>query len=128
MKENCAECKHHDVFWGSSGCNLLNNEDSCKFEPKVMTNADRIRAMSDEELVGFIRVIYMSEECPLGTLECETCFLKESCAGICCGKEIEWLQQPAKEDCHSICVVTNLPCIRCNPGGCENRKEGADNG
>ena len=54
----------------------MNNEDSCKFEPKVMTNADRIRAMSDEELGG----------------------------------------------------VTNLPCIRCNPGGCENRKEGADNG
>ena len=61
-----------------------------------MTNADRIRAMSDEELVGFIRVIYMSEECPLGTLECETCFLKEACTGICCGKEIEWLQKPAE--------------------------------
>ena len=60
------------------------------------TNAQKIRAMSDEELVGFIRAIYMSEECPLGTLECETCFLKEACTGICCGKEIEWLQKPAE--------------------------------
>ena len=41
---------------------------------KPVTNADRIRSMSDEELSGLIRVIYMSEECPLGTLECETCF------------------------------------------------------
>ena len=30
-----------------------------------MTNAQKIRSMSDEELVGLIRVIYMSEECPL---------------------------------------------------------------
>ena len=60
------------------------------------TNAQKIRSMSDEELAGLIRVIYMSEECPLGTLECETCFLKEACAGICCGKEIEWLQKPAE--------------------------------
>lgn len=59
MKENCAECKHHDVFWGGSGCNLLNNGERCKFEPKVMANADRIRAMSDEELV---KMIISSEE------------------------------------------------------------------
>ena len=61
-----------------------------------MTNADRIRAMSDEELAGLIRVIYMSEECPLSTLECETCFFKEVCAGTYFGKEIEWLKQPAE--------------------------------
>ena len=60
------------------------------------TNAGRIRSMGDEELVGFIRAIYMYEECPLGTLECGTCFLKEACAGIYCGKEIEWLQKPAE--------------------------------
>ena len=63
---------------------------------KPMTNADRIRAMSDEELSGIIRVIYMSEECPLGTLACETCFFKEVCAGEYCGKEVEWIQQPAE--------------------------------
>ena len=63
---------------------------------KPMTNADRIRAMSDEELAGLIRVIYMSEECPLCTLECETCFFKEVCAGTYFGKEIEWLKQPAE--------------------------------
>ena len=33
-RENCADCKHHDVFWGGSGCNLLNNGERCKFELK----------------------------------------------------------------------------------------------
>ena len=61
-----------------------------------VNNADKIRSMSDEELAGLIRVIYMSEECPLGTLECETCFFKEVCAGTYFGKEIEWLKQPAE--------------------------------
>ena len=60
------------------------------------TNADRIRSMSDEELAGLIRMIYMSEECPICTLECETCFFKEVCAGTYFGKEIEWLKQPAE--------------------------------
>ena len=27
----------------------------------------------------------------------------------------------------AICGATNLPCIKCNPGGCSNRKEGVDN-
>ena len=26
----------------------------------------------------------------------------------------------------AICGATNLPCIKCNPGGCNNRKEGTD--
>lgn len=61
-RENCAECKYHDIFWGGSGCNLLNNGERCKFEPKY----------------------------------------------------------------DAVCGVTNLPCIKCNPGGCDNRKEGSD--
>lgn len=38
-----------------------------------------------------------------------------------------WNRRVGEEDDHSICGATNLPCIRCNPGGCDNRKEGADN-
>ena len=33
-RENCAECKNHSVFWGTSGCNLLNNNEHCKYEPR----------------------------------------------------------------------------------------------
>ena len=28
----------------------------------------------------------------------------------------------------AVCGATNLPCIKCNPGGCNNRKEGIYNG
>ena len=37
-----------------------------------------------------------------------------------------WNRRAGEEDDHSICGATNLPCIRCNPGGCDNRKEGVD--
>lgn len=33
-KEKCAKCTYHDVFWDGSGCNLLNNMEHYKFEPK----------------------------------------------------------------------------------------------
>ena len=77
-----------------------------KFDAK--TNAQKIRAMSDEELAKLL--------CCTGW----RMFEYKECR--------EWRQQPAEEDDHSICGATNLPCIRCNPGGCNNRKEGADNG
>ena len=79
-----------------------------KVEP--MTNADRIRSMSDEELAELL--FQVGYDNGWGMKE----------------YALEWLQQPVEEDCHSICGATNLPCIRCNPGGCDNRKEGADNG
>ena len=91
MKENCAECKHHDVFWRDSGCNLLNNGERCKFEPKVITNAERIRAMSDEELaVLSAHETYRTAKpvfdmCGYGITE-EFIF----------AKRLEWLQQPVE--------------------------------
>ena len=40
----------------------------------------------------------------------------------------EWAVRMAEKevDDHSICGATNLPCIKCNPGGCNNRKGGVD--
>lgn len=40
---------------------------------------------------------------------------------------LEIASEVIEEDKHSICGATNLPCIRCNPGGCDSRKEGANN-
>lgn len=85
-----------------------------------MTNAQKIRAMTDDELNELFHDIYNAGA--------------EDAVAYEWGQRtnsfewtMEWLQQPAEEDCHSICGATNLPCIRCNPGGCDNRKEGADN-
>lgn len=63
-----------------------------------MTNAERIRSMSDEELATFISEI--ADECERNT-ECnQHCYgcdieycVRESC--------LNWLQQPAEEDDHA---------------------------
>ena len=54
---------------------------------KVMTNADRIRGMGDEELKEFICSI----------LQCKFC--KFEGWGGC--ELLEWLQQPAEEEHHA---------------------------
>ena len=40
----------------------------------------------------------------------------------------EWAVRMAEKevDDYSICGATYLPCIMCNPVGCDNRKEGAE--
>lgn len=37
MKENCALCIHHNVFWGGAGCNLINHGEKCKYVPRQGT-------------------------------------------------------------------------------------------
>ena len=109
MKENCAECRHHDAFWGGSGCNLLNNGESCKFNPHQkrskgvridpvqppMTNADRIRAMNDEELALWICGVYHIEE------EHGKFINGIIIPGYAPHDIEEWLQQPVEEDDHA---------------------------
>ena len=48
MKENCEECKYHDIFWGGSGCLLLNNMEKCKFAAKEKDNIDHPTEKSGE--------------------------------------------------------------------------------
>ena len=71
----------------------------CKKKP--ITNADRIRAMSDEELAVFLDDLTclcvdcndhdgVNENCPI---------YKQGCGRYCEPKDLmDWLQQPAEED------------------------------
>ena len=34
-RDKCRECKYYNIFWGSSGCNLINNMEKCRFKPKI---------------------------------------------------------------------------------------------
>ena len=54
----------------------------------AMTNADRIRSMSDEELAKFI----VDEVC----LYCQT-YRTEECYNKCISAQAEWFKQPAEE-------------------------------
>ena len=57
-----------------------------------MTNADRIRAMSDEELAEFIKHIKVR------AAFCKAVKDNDAFEAIC---SAEWLQQPAEEDDHA---------------------------
>lgn len=57
---------------------------------KLKTNADRIRAMSDEELINLL-----SAPCPLKTRATDTgCAIPKPCSECIA----EWLKQPAAEE------------------------------
>ena len=74
------------------------NHTDCPYRTEPVTNADRIRAMSDEELATLVRGVIFSKECPSIDSDCEKCFFREPCFGDfeLLGKEVEWLKQPAK--------------------------------
>lgn len=88
-------CPNHETVKESAAylCGVLDER------KRKQTNADRIRAMSDEELLQFILSInndgwpfacQHKPECNLGApslTACNECFA-------------QWLQQPAKEDAH----------------------------
>ena len=72
----CADCKHYDNTGGK----------------KWQTNADRIRAMSDEELANWLDYMYG---------RCDWCDTNkvgtDDCSDIACTDCIlEWLKQPAE--------------------------------
>lgn len=58
-----------------------------------MTNADRIRNMSDEELAKFLTFNAYCEECYVAKEDC--CCLPD---GSCKKKHLEWLQSPVDDE------------------------------
>lgn len=81
---NCGECENRWM------CNEDPNTCTVGTEPALMTNADRIRAMSGEELEiffghrGFCALIQVMHE--------TWCYNRAACKNCI----IEWLKQPAE--------------------------------
>ena len=64
--------------------------DKCKqYKPNYTTNADRIRAMSDEELCEFLGEYKFCDICEEG---CDNCTYN----GDCDKRLLNWLQQPVE--------------------------------
>ena len=92
--ENCSQvCKWNTYEYGctkplAETCPLIN----LNAKRKPPTNADRIRAMSDEELAELIDretdSCAPTGDCEKMSRDCKACWL-------------EWLQQPAEEDDHA---------------------------
>lgn len=84
---NCASVGTDCEVWHNCG------EDCPGWKSKVVTNADRIRAMTDEELAELFRDIYNA-----GCDYAQEWYQSGSRRSFFEWDE-EWLQQPAEDDC-----------------------------
>ena len=84
---NCENCKKYEDCKSGSGLTW-----PCgAYVPKIVTNADRIRAMSDEELAEWM--------CSLMTAECcdQRCPARDIC-NLGDNGLVKWMKQLAEED------------------------------
>ena len=89
-------CQNHETVKESAAylCGVLDERKRKK------TNADRIRAMSDEELAKILNAFTAYfEECnrSIEDTDCHDCELCWLCS-LGEGKALEWLQKPVKEE------------------------------
>ena len=89
--KNCPAYAKCTVIYRGSACAALRGTYGIDSDPEIITNADRIRSMSDEELA---ERIWPKFGCPEGKNHV-TC----GYVGECKDCWIGWLQQPEEEDC-----------------------------
>ena len=93
MIKNCINCRYSEVPLFAGPCNECKDEYS-KWEERVQTNADRIRAMSDEELAGLMfDLVADCQFCPAKDRELYCLVSKETCRSAWC----DWLKREATE-------------------------------
>lgn len=93
MIGNCGECNRRWV------CDIDPNECDLWPDPVPMTNADHIRAMSDEELADLLCTADWCETCDQMREEgtCKAMELDGPLSKHCVSAALRWLQQPYKE-------------------------------
>lgn len=83
------------VYWNDGKCKKFSDDSVVSWcvqgpcEDQMPSNADRIRAMGDEELCDFLGQYSFFEMCDEG---CDACTYK----GNCDKRLLEWLKQPAE--------------------------------
>ena len=91
--DNCKDCVARCVHAGKDREFICGNGVSCKVTKKpIATNADKIRAMSNEELAK-----YLSNPCNC-EVDPERDGFRECGNDLCVKYLLEWLQQPAEEE------------------------------
>lgn len=96
MSRSCKECAHHNPDFIDKVCLHCSwpefAGEPSNFKPKPVTNADRIRSMTDEELAEWI----------FDRVKCQNCHMLpcvkhvEDGNGNCKGLCIAWLKQEAE--------------------------------
>lgn len=109
MKKDCQNCKNHvpvvDKYSPCFGCTVAGDGSPSNWEPNgtdiyAPTNADRIRAMSDEELAECISKRAVDRLCEIVCgCECKAfATLDKTSDQVCKEIVLKWLKRPAKED------------------------------
>lgn len=89
--KNCPAYAKCTVTYRGSACAALRSAYGIDSDPEIITNADRIRAMSDEELANFIPDWSHTKACKCNEHE----FI--GCDNQCEKCVLDWLKQPAEE-------------------------------
>ena len=92
----CNNCKKYNDCVSGSGLTW-----PCgAYVPNVVTNADHIRAMSDEELASEMSQRSISTVCDIVCQgDCKAiATLNKTCGDVCKEIIMKWIQQPAEED------------------------------
>lgn len=82
--KNCPAYAKCTVTYRGSACAALRSTYGIDTDPEIITNADRIRAMSDEELA-----LQFGANCPKEN--------RRACDRMCSKCWLEWLRQPSEE-------------------------------
>lgn len=91
--KNCPAYAKCTVTYRGSTCAALRGTYGIDSDPEIVTNADRIRSMSDEELAEFLaeeqhRIANVVFQSAGYGLEKQVIY----------ARRLDWLQQPAEED------------------------------
>ena len=87
----------HADFLIANGVTIATDNPEIHIISKALTNGDRIRAMSDEELAKIIAVFVSYPRCVNPKCgNCDLCPLTDIC-DIKEGEELDWLRKPVKE-------------------------------
>lgn len=99
MERECDNCKHRDVYYKAPPCNECNGFQNWESDD-AMTNADRIRSFSDEEMAEFLDGATNCYCFPC-TRDINNLEHYEKCkheSGNCEKEWLEWLKGEADED------------------------------
>ena len=92
----CAKCKNYGKGYDNYPCNRCERNIATSDYFETMTNADRIRNMTDEELAEFLSKTVDD------IVSCDVCDEPTnkygSCSGNCKNLYLKWLQAEVKED------------------------------
>lgn len=97
--KNCPAYAKCTVTYRGSACAALRSTYGIDTDPEIITNADRIRASSDEQLASFCKELMFNDFKP--ACKKSTFFSAEhkpECEEDCVSCILKLLQQPAEED------------------------------